>query len=622
MNTNRQTAKTERSDKMAILYSRLSRDDMLAGESLSIANQKQILETYATQNGYTPYLHLSDDGYSGVWWDRPGWQKLIGMVECDDVGTILVKTIDRMGRDYLRMGLYREMFAEKGIRLIAVSEGWDSNVSNDDFTPFKEIISEYYARDTSRKIKAVAHAKGNSGKPLSYNAIYGYKKSPDDKNVWLIDDEASLVVKRIFQMALGGMGSYQIAKQLVDKVEKPSAYFARTKNWDFRDKDNSHYAWNGGTVKNILTKPEYCGKTVNFRTIKPSYKSKKFQYRNKSEWKVSDGTHPEIVDEQTFDTVQKLLGTPRRASDCGEPNPLTGLLFCHECKKKMYNSRQSKTHYTEKRFGKEYTHKVADFYTCSTNSLSKGVFEDKCSQHYIRTEVVRKLALSAIQGVCGYVRENETEFVTKIREESVIQQQETAKDSKRKLSQNQRRIAELDRLFKKIYEDNASEKLSDKRFEQLSADYEREQAELESQNELLTEQITAFNEDSEKSSRFIELVRRYTQFDELTTPMLNSFINKIVVHEADKSSGERVQNVDVHFNFIGKFTPPQEKHIPTEEELAEAEKRRQRLVKQREANHRYYAKRKALASGDIPAPTPEELAAAEQAEQAKQAERL
>ncbi|GHU76213.1 hypothetical protein FACS1894188_08390 [Clostridia bacterium] len=229
---------------------------------------------------------------------------------------------------------------------------------------------------------------------------------------------------------------------------------------------------------------------------------------------------------------------------------------CHECGKKMYNSRQKATHYTERRFGKEYQHKVADFYTCSTNSLSK-------------------VALSAIQGVCGYVRENETEFVTKICEESVIQQQETAKDSKRKLSKNQRRIAELDRLFKKIYEDNASKKLSDKRFEQLSADYEREQAELEEQNELLTDQITAFNEDSEKSSRFIELVRRYTQFDELTTPMLNSFISKIVVHEADKSSGERVQEVDVYFNFIGKFTPPQEEHIPTEEELAESEKRRQ-----------------------------------------------
>jgi DNA invertase Pin-like site-specific DNA recombinase len=368
-----------------------------------------------------------NDGYSGTQWDRPGWQELLAMVERDEVGAILVKTMDRMGRDYLRMGLYREMFAEKGIRLIAVSEGWDSKVSDDDFTPFKEIISEFYARDTSRKIKAVAHAKGNAGKPLSYNTIYGYKKSPDDKNIWLIDDEASLVVKRIFQMALDGMEPYQIARRLsADKVEKPSAYFARTKDWAFDGKGNAPYAWNGGTVRNILSKPEYCGKTVNFRTVKPSFKSKKFQYRDKSEWKIFDDTHPALVDEQTYETVQKLLETTRRPSDCGEANPLTGLLFCRECGKKMYNSPTAKTHYTEHRLGKEYTHKSADFYTCSTYSLSRGVFDEKCSQHYIRTEVVRKLVLSAIQGVCGYVRENEAEFVAKIREESMIQQQEAA----------------------------------------------------------------------------------------------------------------------------------------------------------------------------------------------------
>jgi DNA invertase Pin-like site-specific DNA recombinase len=564
MNTNRQTA------KLTVLYERLSRDDLLQGESLSIANQKQILETYAEQNGYTPYLHLTDDGYSGTQWERPGWQELLAMVERDEVCAILVKTMDRMGRDYLRMGLNREMFAEKGIRLIAVSEGWDSKISDDDFTPFKEIISEYYARDTSKKIKAVAHAKGNAGKPLSYNAIYGYKKSPDDKNVWLVDDEASLVVQRIFQMALDGMGSYQIARKLAaDKVEKPSAYFARTKDWVFDGKGNAPYAWNGGTVKNILTKPEYCGKTVNFRTVKPSFKSKKFQFRDKSEWKIFDDTHPEIINEQTFNTVQKLLGTPRRPSDCGEANPLTGLIFCADCGRKMYNSRTAKTHYTEHRLGKEYTHKTADFYTCSTNSLSKGVFDGKCSQHYIRTEVVRRLVLRAIQNVCAYVRDNQDEFVAKVRADSAIQQQESAKESKRKLAQNQKRIAELDRLFKRTYEDNASGKLSDKRFEQLSADYEREQTDLEAQNEQLTAEITAFNEDSEKSERFIDLVRCYTEYDELTTPILNSFISKVVVHEADKSSGERVQDVDVYFQFIGKFAPPQEEYIPSEEELAE-----------------------------------------------------
>jgi DNA invertase Pin-like site-specific DNA recombinase len=627
MNTNRQTT------KITVLYERLSRDDLIQGESLSIANQMQILETYAEQNGYKPYLHLSDDGHSGVQWDRLGWQELLAMVERGEVGAILVKTMDRMGRDYLRMGLYREMFKERGIRLIAVSEGFDSFTSEDDFTPFKEIMAEWFARDTSKKIKAVAHAKGNAGKPLSYNAIYGYRKSPDDKNVWLTDDEAAQVVRRIFQMAQDGMGAYQIAKRLcADKVEKPSAYFARTKGWAFDGKGNAPYAWNGGTVRNILSKPEYCGKTVNFRTYKDSFKSKKFKYRDKSEWKVFDGTHSEIIDGQTYETVQKLLGTPRRPSDCGEANPLTGLLFCADCGRKMYNSRTKATHYTERRLGKEYTHKAADFYTCSMYSLSKGVFDEKCSQHYIRTEVVRRLALTAIQNVCGYVRGNQDGFIAKIREESAIQQDEAAKAGKRKLAQNQKRVAELDRLFKKTYEDNASGKLSDRRFEQLAADYEREQADLEAQNETLTAEIAAFNEAGEKSARFIELVRRYTEFDELTTPMLNAFIDRIVVHEADKSSGERVQDIDVHFNFIGKFAPPREECIPTEEEIAAAEKRRARLAKQREANRRWYAKkreeerrRQASLNGEIMPPAPEKIEAAEQgriaSERAKQAGR-
>ncbi|MDR1061368.1 MAG: DUF4368 domain-containing protein [Clostridiales bacterium] len=616
MGTNRQAA------KMTVLYERLSRDDALQGESLSIANQKQILEAYAEQNGFKPYLHLADDGRAGTQWDRPGWQQLVGMVERDEVGAILVKTMDRMGRDYLRMGLYREMFKERGIRLVAVSEGFDSFTSEDDFTPFKEIISEYYARDTSRKIKAVAHAKGSAGKPLSYNAIYGYRKSPGDKNAWLVDGEAAAVVKRIFAMAMDGMGPYQIARRLcAGKVEKPSAYFARTRGWKFDGKGDSPYAWNGGTVRNILSKPEYCGKTVNFRTVKPSFKSKKFQYRDKSEWKVFDGTHPEIISERTFEAARALLGTPRRPSACGEANPLTGLLFCHECGKKMYNSRQAKTHYTEKRFGREYRHKTADFYTCSTYSLSKGVFDDKCSQHYIRTEAVRRLALRAIQSVCAYARDNRDEFAAKIREESEIRHEDAAKAGRRKLAQNQKRAAELDRLFRKTYEDNASGKLSDKRFGQLSAEYEREQSDLEAQSGQLAARIAAFVEDSEKSAQFIELARRYTEYDELTTPILNSFIEKIVVHEADKSSGERVQDVDIYFRFIGQFAPPREERAPADGELAAQEHLRAKRARQREANRRWYAKKKAVQPGESPEPAPEETAAKAGAGQGKHAER-
>jgi DNA invertase Pin-like site-specific DNA recombinase len=582
------------SKKITILYERLSREDSRADESLSIENQKKILETHAVQNGFVPFLHISDDGASGANFNRPGWQELIAKIENDEVSTILIKTMDRMGRDYLRAGLYREMFKERGVRLIAVGDGYDSDLGEDDFTPFREIIAEFYARDTSRKIKAVAHAKGKEGKPLSYNAIYGYRKSPDDKNVWLIDDEAAAVVQRIFRMAADGYGPYQIAKTLcTEKVEKPSAYFARTKGWTMDGKNAEPYAWNGGTVTNILAKPEYCGDTVNFRTRKESFKSKKFKYNPKEDWLIFEDTHPALIDRETFATVQRLRGTPRRPDRCGEPNPLTGILFCAQCRAKMYNSRQSKTHYTEHRFGKEYQHKIADFYTCSTNSLAKGVFTDKCTQHYIRTEVVRELVLEAIKSVCGYVRENEAEFFAKVRELSTIRADEAAKASKKKLAANQRRIAELDRLFKKVYEDNANAKLSDKRFEQLSSEYEREQSELEAENAMLQSEVTAFEQDGARADRFIEIVRKYTEFEELTSAMLLEFISRILVHEADKSSGERVQEVEIEFNFIGRFEPPSEPPAPpTAEELAEEEKRRERRAKQREANKRWYAKKK------------------------------
>jgi hypothetical protein len=359
-------------------------------------------------------------------------------------------------------------------------------------------------------------------------------------------------------------------------------------------KNGEPYAWNGGTVANILSKPEYCGHTVNFRTYKDSYKGKKFKYNPKENWKVFENTHPALITQERFNMVQKLRGTPRRPNDCGEANPLTGLLFCHECGKKMYNSRQSKAYYEEQRFGKVYRHKVADFYTCSTYSLAKGVFTEKCSQHFIRTEVIREIVLRTIKATAAYVRENEAEFAARIRELSTVKQAEAAKAHKRQLAANEKRVAELDRLFKKTYEDNASGKLSDKRFEQLSADYEREQAELQEQNAALAAEIEAFDADTQKAAGFIDLVRRYTEFDELTSQMLNEFVSRIEVWEAEKIDGRRTQRVDVHLSYIGRFElPAEEKEPPTPEEIAAEEKRRAKLAKQREANKRWYAKKRA-----------------------------
>ena len=613
--------------KITVLYERLSREDLLSGDSQSIQNQREILENYAKQHGFSEIRHYQDDGTSGVHFDRNGWQRLIEDVSAGNVNCVITKDLSRLGREHIQTGMYLEMFRHKGVRFIAITNGVDSaNPETLEYMPFLNIFSEWFARDTSKKIKAVAHAKGNAGKPLSYNAIYGYKKSPDDKNVWLIDEEAAAIVRQIFQMTMDGMGAYQIAKQLTaEKIEKPSYYFAmnRMVGQKATSRDLSEpYTWNGGTIKAMLKKPEYCGHTVNFRTYKESYKDKQSKWNAKDDWKIFPNTHEAIIEQEVFDTVQKLRGTPRRVDKTGEANPLTGLVFCADCGGKMYNSRQSKEYYEEKRFDKVYRHKTADFYTCSTYNLGKGAFKTVCSNHFMRTVVIRDLILDAIRLISGYVRENQAEFVEKVREASTVRQAETAKAHKKQLAKNERRIAVLNRLFQKIYEDNANAKLSDERYEQLSETYELEQAQLKQQNTELQTELAAYNTDSEKADKFIEVVRKYIEFEELTTPMLNEFVSKIAVHEADKSSGQRIQQVDIFFNFIGQFDVPIEEIPPTLEELEEQEKRRRKLEYQREANRRWYEKKKreaewqrALEAGEISA---EELKLHKQEQLAKE----
>jgi len=579
------------------LYSRLSREDSLDGQSLSIQNQQQILEDYAVKQGFGNIRHFHDDGISGTTFDRTGWNKLVAEVEAGNVAIVAVKDMSRLGRDHVQVGLYMETFRKLGVRFIAIGNGIDSiNPESLEFAPFINIMSEWYARDTSRKIKAVAHSRGNAGKPLSYNAIYGYKKSPDDKHLWLVDEEAATIVRRIFQMVVDGICVKQIARTLTEeKVERPSYYFAMNRMVGLKPsaRDLSDpYTWRESTITALLSKPEYCGHTVNFRTYKESYKDKYGKRNPQEKWKIFYNTHEAIIEQDIFDTVQRLRGTPRRTDSIGEANPLTGIVFCGDCEAKMYNSRQRKE-YVETRYGKTYKHKISDHYSCSAYTLGKGAFKIVCSSHYIRTVVIRELVLDAIRQISEYVKLNEMEFVEKIREETAVKQEETAKAHKKQLVKNERRIAELDNLFRKVYEDNATGKLSDERFKQLSTGYEVEQAGLKQQNITLQTELTAFVEDGQKADRFIDIVKRYTAFEELTTQMLNSFVAKIIVHEADKSSGERVQQVDIYFNFIGNFNIPKEEAPPlTHEELEEQEKLRQKRAKQREANQRCYAKKK------------------------------
>jgi hypothetical protein len=599
MNDNRQTANNGVKGITA-LYSRLSREDSLDGQSLSIQNQQQILEDYATKQGFTNTRHFADDGTTGVRFDRDQWNKLIAEVEAGNVSIICVKDMSRIGREHVQTGMYMEIFRRLKVRFIAIGNNIDSDIPESlEYAPFINIMSEWFARDTSRKIKTVAHARGNAGKPLSYNAIYGYRKSPEDKHTWLVDEVPAAIVRRIFQMTIGGMGPFQIARQLTEeKIEKPSYYFA--KNRMVGDKPSTRdlsdpYTWTGNTIAAMLKKPEYLGHVINFRTVKESYKDKQSKKNPEDNWKIFHNAHEPIIDQETFDTVQRLRSTPRRVDSVGQANPLTGIMYCADCGAKMYNTRHAADYYDEHRFGKVYKHKTTDFYNCSTHKLGTAAFktDTTCSNHFIRTVVVRELVLDAIKRISEYVQTNEAEFVEKIREASAVRQEETAKTHKKQIGINQRRIAELDNLFRRVYEDNASGKLSDERYEMLSQGYDREQAELKTLTAGMQAELDAWSEDSLKADRFVDIVHRYTSFDELTTPMLNEFINRIYVREADKSTGERIQDVVIHFNFIDNFEIPMDQTPPNAEEIEAENKRLEKLAKQREYNRRWYAKKKA-----------------------------
>jgi DNA invertase Pin-like site-specific DNA recombinase len=552
--------------KTAILYERLSKDDELQGPSNSILNQRAMLEEYAERNGLAPYTHIQDDGYSGVTFDRPGWQEVMSKVEADEVSAIIVKTLDRMGRNYLQMGLLREVLQERGVRLIAISDGIDTSLGEDDFTPFREILSEWYARDTSKKIKAAVRSKGNSGKPLSSKPPYGYVKDPNDKNKWLIDPEAAEVVRRIFNYTIEGKSAVEICRILRDeKVERPMYHSAKRGyvNRPSALETEDPYLWRGSFIRTTLAKQEYIGSIVNFRQSKPSYKSKKLVKNPQEEWQVFEGAHEPIVDRETWELAQRVSQTVKRTDTTGEASPLTGLVFCSDCGSKMYNHR-AKT----------------DYYSCPNYYLGRQAMkENHCSQHYVNTELVRDILLQVIKSTAGYVREHEKEFAEKISGAYAQKRGEDTKSFERQIAKNGRRISELDKLFTSLYEDKVGGAISAERFAQMSGGYEREQASLKEENERLETELAAFKNDGARADNFLAIVRRYTQIEELTPAMIYEFVDRIIVHEAvwseqdegkgngRRRKGERSQKIDIFLRYIGKFSAPDER--PADEIAAE-----------------------------------------------------
>lgn len=534
--------------KFTALYERLSRDDELIGESNSIKNQKQLLENYAHKNGYSPIRHFTDDGVSGTTFEREGFQAMIAEVEAGNVSAVIVKDMSRFGRDYLKVGFYTEvMFKEKGVRFIAINNGIDSaNQQDSDFTPFLNIMNEWYARDASRKIQAVFKSRMQDGKRVSPSVPYGYLRSPEDKQKLIIDEEPAAVVRRIYQMVIEGKGVTAIADILTaEKVLIPSAYAK------IHCPENNHskgftnpYLWSATAVSYILEKQEYMGHTVLGKTVSVSYKTKKRRKAEPDELMIFKNTHPAIVDEETWYLAQKLRKTVRKPSYDRPPHPLTGLVYCADCGHKMTHRQPSPT--------KKKKYDADDAYICGSYRQRTR----NCTMHFIKTSVLWELILTAIREVSDYVRQDEQAFIDKVQQTSTVQIAETQREQKRRLAEATERNGELNTLIKKLYEGNATGKIPDKHFERLLAEYDREQTAPETEIEDLQEQIDSFNEDSTKADKFIAVVRRYTDFTELTTPMLNEFIEKVVVHEATGGRTDRKQKIDVYFNFVGQVELP------------------------------------------------------------------
>ena len=564
--------------KITPLYERLSRDDELQGESNSISNQKQMLEDFARRNGLPNPTHFTDDGISGTRFDRPGFLAMMEEVEAGRVEAIVIKDMSRLGRDYLKVGQVMEVLRQRGVRLIAINDGVDSLKGDDDFTPFRNIMNEFYARDTSRKIRSVFKSKGMSGKHLTGTVIYGYLWD-EKREHWLVDEEAAEVVRRIFSLTLEGYGPYQIACKLsADRIEIPVVHLARFNEGVNRSKPvKDPYGWGSSTIVNILKKREYLGHTINFKTRK-HFKDKKSHYVSEDEWTIFENTHEAIIDQQTFDLVQKIRSNVRRyPNGWGEAAPLTGLLYCADCGGKMYVHRTNN--------GKRISQ-----YTCS--NYTKVPCGTLCpTQHRINESAVLTLVSDTLRAIAEYSRNDRTEFIHTVQETQVAQQSADISKKRRRLAAAQKRAGELEKLICKIYEDNALGKLPDARYKALDAQYAKEQDALEIEIAELEKAVTGYEQSQKSAEKFIALIDKYENFDALTNTMLNEFVEKILVHErARKGSQDTTQEIEIYFNFLGRYIPPSLQPVPLtpeeQEELQKKEERKDRL-------HQNYLKRKA-----------------------------
>ena len=518
------------------IYCRLSVDDELNGESNSITHQKEMLGEYAQKKGFGNVKFYVDDGYSGTNFNRPAFKELIQDIDAGYVGTVIVKDMSRLGRDYLKVGYYSEVyFGEAGVHFIAVNDNVDNTIETDsDFTPFRNIMNEWYAKDTSKKVRAVIRAKGMSGKTTCNCPPYGYTKDKEGK--WHVESEAAEIIRQIYAMCIKGFGPMQISKKLNETGAISPVVWKSKVGWNYKlEKVDHPELWTVTAVRRILSNPIYLGHTINFRTKKKSYKSHSVVFLPKEDWVIFENTHEPIIDQDTFDTVQKLReGVKRRLSIDGEMSIFSGLLYCADCGAKMYLNRHR---------GNE-----KDAFNCASYRKEK---ERICTSHYITLHAVENIVLYDLQRVLGMARDNEEEFVAMLQEKNKRVTTKELADKKKTCEEADRRIEALDRIIESLYEDKVSGTLSEERFIKMSKKYEREQAELTENVKALRAELSAAQKETADINKFLRLVKKYTEITELKPEIVRTFIDKIYIHKGEKAQGGHRQTIEIIYNCVG-----------------------------------------------------------------------
>ena len=537
----RQTTQT----LITALYPRLSHEDELAGESNSISNQKRILETYARQNGFSNLKWYTDDGYSGANFQRPGFQAMLADIEAGKVGTVIVKDMSRLGRNYLQVGMYTEMiFPQKNVRFIAINDGVDSAQGENDFAPLRNIFNEWLVRDTSKKIKAVKRSKGMSGKPITSKPVYGYLM--DEEENFIIDEEAAPVVRQIYSLCLAGNGPTKIARMLTEQqIPTPGTLEYRRTGSTRRYHPGYECKWATNTVVHLLENREYTGCLVNFKTEKVSYKLKHSVENPPEKQAVFENHHEPIIDRETWERVQELRKQRKRPNRYDEVGLFSGILFCADCGSVMYQQRYQ----TDKR--------KQDCYICG--SYKKRTAD--CTAHFIRTELLTAGVTENLRKITSYAAKHEARFMQLLVEQNEDGGRRRNAARKKELETAQKRISELSAIFKRLYEDSVTGRISDERFSELSADYEAEQKELKERAAGLQAELSKSQEAAENAEKFMKVVRRHTSFEELTPTLLREFVEKIVIHESVALDGKRRgklrrQEIEIYYSFVGKVELP------------------------------------------------------------------